>query len=142
MNTLRLYLVAFLLLLMSAQFLYKTGFIVYFVTQKAQIIKEFCENKDKPKMKCDGKCHLKKYVKSEIKQEQQSSDTQESPSIPDLKHLKNFNFYYIADQLYSWDGLIVFINRAFIDQQSITAFFYKEHIGRIHSGSLFHPPLV
>jgi hypothetical protein len=127
---------------MSAQFLYKTGFIVYFATHKAQIVEKYCENKDKPKMKCDGKCHLKKYVKSELKQEQQESDSKDLPAVPDLKHLKNFNFYYIADQLCSWEGLNVHFNRSIIEQESATAFFYKEHKGRKHIGSLFHPPLV
>ncbi len=93
MNQLRLYIVAFLLLLMSAQFLYKTGFIVYFATHRALVIKEYCENKDKPKMKCDGKCHLKKYVNSELQQEKKSPDSQNIPIVPDLKHLKYFNFY-------------------------------------------------
>ncbi len=142
MNQLRLYLVAFLLLLMSAQFLYKTGFIVYFAAYKAQIVEKYCENKDKPKMKCDGKCHLKKHVNSELKQEQQSSDSKDFPCIPDLKHLKNFNFYYIADRLSSLDGLVVTINCVFADQHTPNTFFYRVHLGRSHIGTQFHPPLV
>lgn len=142
MNPLRPYLVAFLLLLMSAQFLLKTGFIVYFVANKTFIVEKFCENKAKPQLKCDGKCHLKKYVKSELKQTQQAPDTEDVPSFPNLKDLKNFNFYYIADQVCSWGAPATQIIRLSIDQQSSVAFFYQEHKGRKYSGSLFHPPLV
>jgi hypothetical protein len=29
---------------------------------KSEIIRKFCENKDKPEMKCEGTCHMKKMM--------------------------------------------------------------------------------
>ncbi len=29
---------------------------------KSEIIQQFCENKDKPEMKCEGTCHMKKMM--------------------------------------------------------------------------------
>jgi len=142
MNPLKPYLVAFLLLLMSAQFLYQAGFIVYFTANKALIIKEFCKNKDKPQLKCDGKCHLKKYVQAKLKQAQQAPDTENTPSLPDFKDFKSFNPYYIADQVCNWEAPSLFPHHDLIGQQLGTVFFYQENKGRKHSDALFHPPLV
>ncbi len=36
---------------------------------KTAITKKYCENKAKPKLQCDGKCHLKKQLKKEEKRE-------------------------------------------------------------------------
>ena len=35
---------------------------LYFKTHETEIIMEFCVNKDKPELKCDGKCHLADQV--------------------------------------------------------------------------------
>lgn len=32
---------------------------------KSEIIQKFCENKDKPEMKCEGTCHMKKMMLDE-----------------------------------------------------------------------------
>lgn len=32
---------------------------------KSEIIQQFCENKDKPELQCEGSCHLKKMIISE-----------------------------------------------------------------------------
>jgi hypothetical protein len=32
---------------------------------KTEIIQEFCENKDKPELKCEGTCHVKKMMLEE-----------------------------------------------------------------------------
>ena len=32
---------------------------------KSEIIQEFCVNKDKPELKCEGKCHMKDMMLSE-----------------------------------------------------------------------------
>jgi hypothetical protein len=36
---------------------------------KEYITLTYCENKDKPKLKCNGKCHLRKQLKAQEKQE-------------------------------------------------------------------------
>jgi hypothetical protein len=40
-----------------------------YVLNKVSITNKYCENKDKPKLKCNGKCHLKKQLKEQEKQE-------------------------------------------------------------------------
>lgn len=39
--------------------MYQLGYLVYFKINQDKIIAEFCINKDKPEMHCNGHCHLK-----------------------------------------------------------------------------------
>ena len=36
---------------------------------KKQIVSRYCENKDKPQLHCEGKCHLKKELKKASKED-------------------------------------------------------------------------
>lgn len=46
-----------------------------YLINKEYITNKFCENKSKPKLKCNGKCHLRKQLKEQEKQEGQSKNT-------------------------------------------------------------------
>ena len=65
---------------------------------KTEIIQKFCENKDKPKMQCDGKCHLKKMMLDE-------GDTQgEEPitTLPDIQlFIEDFGFELLNTEVFS-----------------------------------------
>lgn len=41
---------------------------------KNEIIEEFCENKDKPQLNCEGKCHLTKQLAKVSEKSEQSQD--------------------------------------------------------------------
>ena len=58
--------ITFLVLIMYLMAMLKavTPFISY-TLNKAYIIKEYCINKAKPELKCDGKCYLKKQIEKE-----------------------------------------------------------------------------
>lgn len=62
--------------LVSLQAGYQGLVYVYYTLQKEQITKKFCENKERPALKCNGKCHLKKMLVAA-----EDPDTKES-SIP------------------------------------------------------------
>jgi len=47
--------------------------MIDFALNQKEIAEEFCENKDKPKMNCDGKCHLSKMLV------EQSTEEEEKP---------------------------------------------------------------
>jgi len=42
---------------------------------KAEIIEKFCKNKDKPILKCEGKCHLKKQLAKAAENEEEQNKT-------------------------------------------------------------------
>ncbi len=59
-------LLASLFLLQSAE---KFMIVVNYELNKASITSNFCENKAKPTMHCNGKCHLKKQLQQQDKKE-------------------------------------------------------------------------
>ncbi len=52
------------LLLFSLAFrpLYNLGYVAYFELNIDYVIETYCINKEKPKLKCNGKCHLAKQL--------------------------------------------------------------------------------
>ena len=75
------------------------NFFTYFAFQLNQkkIIQTHCENTAKPKMHCDGKCHLKKQLKKEEKREQ-------TPFSKDSK--EKIELQYFAETAYSFHSQI------------------------------------
>ncbi|MCB9063605.1 MAG: hypothetical protein H6551_00520 [Chitinophagales bacterium] len=51
-----------LLIAMSYQYVAKVGIIVWYRANTDYITKEYCENKDKPELKCNGQCYLSKQL--------------------------------------------------------------------------------
>lgn len=51
---------AFLAQMFSASFI-----VLNYEVNQSYIIENFCENLDKPELKCDGKCHLAKQIKED-----------------------------------------------------------------------------
>lgn len=103
--------------------------IIYadYIINKEEITKMFCVNKSKPKMNCNGKCHLKKQLKEQDKKEQ-------SPVNP-VKEVKDF-------QLFQKNTTSLSLNNTVVSYSSNTIFNYLESITEKHLTSVFHPPLV
>ncbi len=59
------------------------------------ISQELCENKDKPLMHCNGKCHLKKEIKKVLGDEKTNKN---KTTLPTLK-LKEYTTFYRIDLL-------------------------------------------
>ena len=58
-----------------------TVYLTYMVNQ-SDIIRKYCVNKDKPQMRCEGMCHMKKMMINEEEDSQkQSSDLEIIPQI-------------------------------------------------------------
>lgn len=66
-------LVAFVFLFQSAS---KLLIMADYEMNKEFIAKNLCENKEKPKSTCNGKCHLAKELKKQDKKENQTSNSQ------------------------------------------------------------------
>lgn len=67
----------------------KLAVLVNFELNKGFIIAKLCENKTKPKMRCNGKCHLKKQLQKEDKKEKQQNSAKEKSEI---QFFSEFNF--------------------------------------------------
>ena len=55
--------------------------LVNFAIYQEEITDEFCENKDKPKLACNGKCHLSKLLAN-----QPAEEGQELSTFPSLEY--------------------------------------------------------
>lgn len=62
-----------LLFIFSAQTFYYAGITCWFYINRGYIAKEFCVNRSRPELKCDGKCFLARKLKeAENRQHEQT----------------------------------------------------------------------
>jgi hypothetical protein len=97
--------------------------LINYQVNKDYISKNLCENKDKPMMHCNGKCHLRKQLAEQAKKDNTSP----------FQNLKNkFEIQY-----FSHNKLIKFPE--FV-QESESNFTYSFFIPQVSLNSIFHPP--
>jgi hypothetical protein len=60
---------------------------------KAEITKKYCENKDKPILKCEGKCHLKKQLEKSADTQNKTVKTEVSYPIGAVRQIEFLSFY-------------------------------------------------
>ena len=60
--------IVILLLSLVIQCLQSIGFTGLYLLNKQQIANKFCQNKSKPLLHCNGKCHLRKQVAKSAKE--------------------------------------------------------------------------
>lgn len=115
----------FLLAVFLCQTFANAAVIGSYLLNKEYIAKYLCENKAKPAMKCNGKCHLKKML-------QKQEEKQQPFSYPVLKEIKEVNIVSIDSFLPALDRKIIAeINTPLVE-------FYS----RPFLISVFHPPSI
>ena len=77
-------------LLISIQSFYQGLIYTYYVLNKDYIAVQLCENRAKPELECDGKCHLKKVLR--ISKERKTQEPQ--PFLPSLEEIKPPVLFY------------------------------------------------
>lgn len=112
-------LLASLIVVQSAS---KLAVVINFELNKGLIIAKFCENKAKPKMRCNGKCHLKKQLQKEDKKEKQQNP------VKDKSEIQFFSESFIV------------IDKRYSEKQETYAFStFLSHYSS-YLLSVFHPP--
>ena len=111
-----------LLIAISFQSFSKVFIVVNFIVNQSTIAQKYCVNKAKPKLHCDGKCHLKKQLKEEDKKENNISSNE-------LKEKAESHFF-------------VEISYSFVTPLSTlqTQHFYSPNHSHDHAHSVFSPP--
>lgn len=122
-----LFLKPFIAILLVSAFMLQSAskllLIVNYQVNKETITKLFCENKAKPILKCNGRCHLKKQLEKEEKKENAPSN-----------NIKN----KIEIQLFSENKSFAFLNNMRNKDQH--HFIYLFSLSDSHLSSVFHPP--
>lgn len=103
----------------------KTIILTDYQINKEYIAKVFCVNKSKPKMHCNGKCHLKNELNKAEKKEHSSTNPENEKYEFQLFSESNFNM-----------GICNFID---LDLNSLLSD-YSFHLSDKHLNSIFHPP--
>lgn len=71
--------------------------VIDYVVNYEYISKVLCENKDKPKLQCNGKCHLmKELAKAAETENPKSSDKKENTSVQEVLFFKEMNSFSIV----------------------------------------------
>ena len=79
----------FLVVILLLQCSIKMGIVTYYHLNKEYITANFCENKAKPNMKCNGKCYLNKKIKA-----QEQTENKVPSLLKDIKEVLLFVTYY------------------------------------------------
>ena len=106
------------------QTFYSSIIVINYQLNKEYIAKNLCENKNKPMMHCNGKCHLKKQLANQEKQD----------GIPN-QNLKEKLELRVCHSI----SLIAFPE---FTAQNEANFSYSFFIPQVSLRSVFHPPRV
>lgn len=106
----------------------KLGILAWYEINKDYVAKTLCVNKDKPQMKCCGKCYLHKQLN---KAENESNDGKQQPNKMDKLELMTF----IIPQGLSFQTHFSIEQKVF--NSSVQSSYYFQY-----SSGVFHPPSV
>ncbi|MBS7785700.1 hypothetical protein KIH23_00190 [Flavobacterium sp. CYK-55] len=100
--------------------------VIEYVVNYDYIANVLCVNKEKPKMHCNGKCHLMKELAKAAESEK--------PTTPDKKHtnIESFDWFFDRPLEYS------FLN--FNQNQGTSYFQYNNLYAHLSVQGIFHPP--
>lgn len=113
-----------LILALSFQCLVKLGLLTYYSVNIEYIVKELCENKDKPELKCKGKCFLKKKMAQADEAEKKTNEIFKQIEFPAFIPNSTLTF-----------------NIECIDIKSLPFILKDLYSHNIHN-KIFHPPLA
>ena len=101
--------------------------VVDYIVNYEYISKVLCENKAKPMMHCNGKCHLmKELAKAAETENPKSSDKKENTSIQEVLFFKEINLFSIVS--------FGFQPKTKINPSYLNLYSYLD------TNSVFHPP--
>jgi hypothetical protein len=95
--------------------------VMQFKVNQSFIASTLCENRDKPQMHCNGRCHLKKELDRDAQQDQNNNNNKEKYEVMFVEAIQSFSAAPLPDQ-------IIFVS------------FYKDPCPNTPVCSVFHPP--
>lgn len=97
--------------------------VVFYSVDNQSFTEAFCENKDKPELKCNGKCQMSKLA------EQDSSNEQNPNFLENLqREITLFIAYSISEELIA------------VQNKYLSEFLYQNQYSFLFSTQTAHPP--
>ncbi|MBP7478051.1 MAG: hypothetical protein KA797_05965, partial [Chitinophagales bacterium] len=106
----------------------KSVVFLHWKINQTEIIQNYCENKDKPEMACNGKCHLSKEI---LKLDPPKSEDQSN-----ALHLSCFNFQFSPFILSDKPNVFKNFGPISFHYYSLYSLSYETN----YLSSIFHPP--
>lgn len=103
--------------------------VLDYIVNYEYIVAELCENKAKPELKCNGKCHLAKELAKASESEKPISSNKKNTLHQEIEVL-------FCNKI---EGLNFALNR-FFSEKVITTF-YQNCYTSVTSYFIFHPPI-
>lgn len=104
--------------------------VVEYIINYDYIVKELCENKDKPALKCNGKCHLAKQLAK--------ASEDEKPISSDKKQ----NVKQEIETMFCQEFSQINVPRFFVFTTKKINASYHNFYASCTSHAIFHPPLL
>ncbi|SFC96761.1 hypothetical protein SAMN04487987_102290 [Algibacter pectinivorans] len=82
--------------------MYNLGYIAYFELNIDYIVETYCVNKDKPKLQCNGKCHLATQLSNNISEKSSGSsylNTLFETFVPVYFQINTINFTFLSNTI-------------------------------------------
>lgn len=98
--------------------------------RKDFIIKNYCVNKNRPEMHCDGKCYLAKQIQKAEQEDEKQATNNFINKLLSLEVIQNTNLF---------DS---YFQKTPFEEKTATNYFYKNNLPHLHTFSFFHPPRV
>ena len=114
---------------LSYHYIAKLGMVAFYKANTEYITEVFCENKDKPALKCNGKCYLNKQL--EKVDSQSSSESDDKNTVKVLKI-----------ELSVFLNTIIRHHFIFEEVSTIQSFAYMASYQFMYLSSCFHPPNI
>ena len=108
------------------------GWEVWYKIDQTRIAQEKCENKDKPAMKCNGKCYLAKQLKKLEAEELKNASSKKHNPFTGKIELQSCSILQIKPSIFSS-----------FRSEHITHFYtYASLHSKEHLSAIFHPPTI
>jgi hypothetical protein len=118
-----------LIMMMALTMLLKPVFpVVDYIVNYDYIAKVLCENKAKPELKCNGKCHLMKELAKQAENEKPIQNNKKQATL----EFEVLFFQEIASLQFTQSNG---------DDKSITLDCYSNQYFHLNSGAVFRPPI-
>ena len=102
---------------------------IWYLANKDYVAKELCVNKARPKMKCNGKCHLAKQL-----QKLEEPQPKKAPVSPKPLKLKELEWTITSVEI------LPATETSVSDEKTLTYWNELKKAPRSFSNTIFHPP--
>lgn len=116
--------------LLFAKTLLVPALFLNYELRKSYIIQNFCENKNRPELHCDGMCYLAKQIKATEQEDERQATNTFLAKVYQVEHIENSLNLSLSTSFYTY----------FIESGQINRLHNLK--SRIFSNSVFQPPRV